>query len=402
MTGSKKKQILFLFNHDAAHQVAHIAGIMGELAHTQPALDVVAATGTPAIERQVRALIPANHCTAVRWVDLSLPNYLTKLLALPNKIAPVARIARLMTNIPLFKKADLVLSPERTCLRVRRKLHTEYEKRRQTRSSDNSRPPKFVFVPHGAGDRDVTYANELAQFDYFLLSGQKVIDEMIAHNLADDDQCYLIGYPKFDAVGSTPKVDLFDNDLPTIIYNPHFDPKLSSWFDFGPDFLKWVSEQSQSFNCVFAPHVMLFRKKVHISPEYKISRNRPEIPAEAFAADNIHIDTSSPRLFDMTYTNSADIYLGDVSSQVYEFLKEPRPCYFIDAAGQGSDAYQFWQNGPVVSNLDALAEQLAQYGTIGERYKDTQQKLFDYTINIDPNRTAAKRGADILLKLLQR
>src|SRR3546814_7566707 len=31
----------------------------------------------------------------------------------------------------------------------------------------------------------------------------------------------------------------------------------------------------------------------------------------------------------MTYTRSADIYVGDVSSQVYEFIYEPRPCVFI-------------------------------------------------------------------------
>lgn len=28
----------------------------------------------------------------------------------------------------------------------------------------------------------------------------------------------------------------------------------------------------------------------------------------------------------MTYTPAADIYLGDVSSQSYEFLLDPRPC----------------------------------------------------------------------------
>ncbi len=33
----------------------------------------------------------------------------------------------------------------------------------------------------------------------------------------------------------------------------------------------------------------------------------------------------------MSYTTAADIYLGDVSSQVYEFLYEPRPCLFLNS-----------------------------------------------------------------------
>ena len=32
----------------------------------------------------------------------------------------------------------------------------------------------------------------------------------------------------------------------------------------------------------------------------------------------------------MTYTKQADIYLGDVSSQVYEFMLKPRPCIFFN------------------------------------------------------------------------
>lgn len=387
---SPAKQVMFLFNHDAAHQAAHTAGIMGELAASKPQLDVVAATGNPAIERQIRDLIPASQAQAVRWLDLSLPRLWDQLLALPNKIAPVIRLARLHRNIDAFSKADIIVSPERTCLRVKRRLVRNY----------GSKATRFAYVPHGSGDRNVAYNPELVQFDYYLLSGQKLIDEMVAHGLATAEDCHLIGYAKFDVAGDTPKAKLFDNDRPTIVYNPHFDPKLSSWFDHGPEFLRWVAGQSDRFNCVFAPHVMLFRKKLHISPEYKISRNRPEIPAEAYAAENILIDTDSPRLFDMTYTNSADIYVGDVSSQIYEFLKQARPAYFIDAAEQGQDAYQFWQNGPVVKDIPQLEHVLINHAEVGKTYRTTQERLFDYTINIDPERSAAQRGADVLAGLV--
>ncbi|RDC60067.1 hypothetical protein HME9302_01266 [Alteripontixanthobacter maritimus] len=387
---TQRRTVLFLYNHDAAHQAAHIAGVMGALAESRPELDVLAATGSPAIETQVRSLITPAQGGAIRWVDLSLPGWMNGALALLNKLAPVIRLARLRRHIALFETADLIVSPERTCLRVRRKL----------RRGMGNTAPRFVFIPHGAGDRSVSYHPELAQFDYFLLSGQKVADEMVAHGLAAPDQCRLIGYAKFDAVGNGGPRKLFDNDLPTIVYNPHFDPHLSSWYDTGPAFLRWVATQQGRFNCVFAPHVMLFRKKLHISPEYKTARRRPEIPAEALAADNILIDTNSPALFDMTYTNSGDIYVGDVSSQVYEFLRRPRPVVFIDAAGQGADAYQFWQNGPVVTSASDLAEQLADWRETGARFREAQERLFAYTMDIRPERSAAQRGADALAELV--
>src|SRR3546814_14679599 len=70
------------------------------------------------------------------------------------------------------------------------------------------------------------------------------------------------------------------------------------------------------------------------------------------AAPNIHIDLGSAALTDMSYTNGADIYLGDVSSQIYEFLKSPRPCLFLNSHGIDPDRdpnFAHWQSGPVIS-----------------------------------------------------
>lgn len=384
------RRVLFLYNHDAAHQAAHVAGIMAELAARDPTLDVIAATGTPEIERFTRGLIGEPAAQRVRWVDISLPPLAAAALALPNRIAPVIRLARLRRATALFASADLVISPERTCLSVRRTLR---------RTMDEA-APRFVFVPHGAGDRSVTYHPELAQFDHFLLSGQKVIDEMVMHGIAGPEQCRLIGYAKFDVVSQRPPARLFDNDRPTIVYNPHFDPKLSSWYRWGPAILEAVAARPFHFNLVFAPHVMLFRKKLHISPEYRVARLRPDIPQAVLEAPNILIDTSSAKLFDMTYTRAADIYLGDVSSQVYEFLRDPGACYFLDAAGQGPGAYQFWENGPVLDDIDALMPLLDDWHAIALQHRQTQERLFAYTMDIDPERTASQRGAEAILDLL--
>lgn len=390
MQGSSSPRVLFLFNHDAAHQAAHVAGIMAALALGSERCDVIAAVGTAEIEETVRALIGEDAAAKVRWERLGLPSATAAALALPNRVAPVLRIARLQAHIALFASVDLVVSPERTCLRVRRKL-----RRRMGNSA-----PRFVFVPHGAGDREVSYHPELDQFDWFLLSGQKVIDEMVAHGIARADQCCLIGYAKFDTISGTPPRRLFDNDLPTIVYNPHFDPKLSSWYDHGPALLTAIAARSDRFNLVFAPHVMLFRKKLHVSLELRTARLRPAIPAAALAAPNILIDTAGPQLFDMSYTRAADIYLGDVSSQVYEFLRDPGACVFIDAARQGAQTYQFWQNGPVVQDASGALATLGDWRGLTRKYRPVQNRLFAYTMDTQPGRTASQRGAEALASIL--
>lgn len=380
----------FCYNHDAAHQAAHISSIMGQIAQLRPHWDIVAAAGTPQIEAQVRTLVGRLVAQRIRWVDLSLGRFADGLLTLPNTILPAKRLARLKAALPFLSTADAIVSTERTCLRIKRRLNDTH--------SDGM--PKFIYVPHGSGDRNVAYHSELQRFDYFLLSGKKIVDEMVSHGIAARDQCTIIGYPKFDVVDETSSRKLFANDLPTIIYNPHFDPRLSSWYDYGPTFLKWVATKADTFNCVFAPHVMLFRKKLHISPEYKTVRLRPDVPSDVRGASNLLIDTDSPALFDMSYTNASDIYVGDVSSQVYEFLRRPRACFFIDAAGQGGNAYPFWSNGPVATSMDELESGLEQWRNIAERFRQKQTELFAYTIDTDTNRSAALRGANALEKIV--
>ena len=382
-----RRRCIFLFNHDAAHQTAHSAGIMAVLARQYPFIEVVAAVGSAAIENHVRSLVRDTDANLVTFVDLSLPRRTDRLLSPPNAIFPAKRLARLRRAEGLISSADLLVSTERTCLVVKKRL------------KEKGAPcPDFVFVPHGAGDRGVTYHPSLADFDYHLVGGQKVKDEMIAHGVARPDNCHVIGYPKFDVSMREP-VRLFENDRPTILYNPHFEPRLSSWYDFGPDLLSALARQDR-FNVIFAPHVMLWRKRWHISPEFKVMRRRPDIPSRLPDCEHVLIDTGSPALFDMTYTASADIYIGDVSSQVYEFLRTPKPCIFIDAAGDGPQTYPFWANGPVAGSVAEVLAALDHVDELTERYRGGQERLFAYTIDIDPQRTASQRGAETIAKLL--
>lgn len=389
---TKPATIVFLFNHDAAHQAAHVAGTMAALALDKgsPPLRLIAAVGTPEIAARVQALIGAQAAERIEWLDLTLPLALDRALKVADNVLPARRLARLRLAEKVLAEADIVVSPERTCLRARARL----------RNALGDAAPPFVFVPHGAGDRSVTYHPALAQFDWFLVSGTKVRDEMIAHGLSTPERCLVTGYAKFDTVADAPSPRLFDNDRPVIVYNPHFDPRLSSWYDHGPELLERVARMDDRFNLIFAPHVMLFRKKLHISPEYRVVRQRPEVPAIARRAGNILLDCESPRLFDMTYTRAADIYVGDVSSQIYEFLSRPRAAFFLDAANQGADAYQFWGNGPVVRSIDRLLAALADWRAVAHHYRAVQQQLFAYTMDVVPGRSASQRGAEALRTIL--
>lgn len=383
---SGRKRVLFLFNHDAAHQAAHIAGIMSELVLGHPQVETIAATGNPAIEAQVRKLVSQAAADKLTWADLSLGSAQEALLALPNRILPAKRLARLRANEDLFASVDALVSTERTCLRVKSRL--------------GAKAPLFIYVPHGSGDRNVAYHPDLKRFDFHLLSGQKLVDEMVAHGLAREDQCRIIGYAKFDTVPAGGERDLFENGKPTVLYNPHFDPHLSSWYGMGPELLEAMAGMPDRFNVVFAPHVMLFRKKLHISPEYRMARLRPDIPDSVKHLDNVEIDVDSPALFDMTYTTNADIYVGDVSSQVYEFLRKPKPVIFVDAAGQGEEAYPFWANGPVAGCVGSVMAALDRWEDVAEQYRDTQRELFQYTIDHDPQRSASRRGAEAIAGIL--
>ncbi len=97
----------------------------------------------------------------------------------------------------------------------------------------------------------------------------------------------------------------------------------------------------------------------------------------------------------MTYTRAADVYLGDVSSQVYEFLQRPRAAIFLKSHAvdwQNHPDYQFWHNGPVIDRVSDLEPLLDRWPAVAAEYKAAQQRLFAYTIDMT-DEAASVRGA---------
>jgi CDP-glycerol glycerophosphotransferase (TagB/SpsB family) len=191
-------------------------------------------------------------------------------------------------------------------------------------------------------------------FDHVIVAGPKDRGRMIAEQVVAPNDCSVSGYIKLAGVLALQKrgqvaEPLFANDRPTILYNPHFAPGLSSWDLFGEGLARDVVERTDC-NLIIAPHVRL-RDRLSEAEQRRI---------EALAVPGrVIVDLGSERSTDMTYTLAADIYVGDVSSQVYEFLHNPRPCLFLNATGgdRRADAdFAFWNLGQVVDRpSDVLA-----------------------------------------------
>ena len=103
----------------------------------------------------------------------------------------------------------------------------------------------------------------------------------------------------------------------------------------------------------------------------------------------------------MDYTDLADIYLGDVSSQVYEFLVRPRPCVFVDAHGFDwlrDPNFAHWAAGPVVHDMDELGRSILAAAADHELvYRRDQETLFQHTFDLDaiPSSARAARGSHV-------
>jgi CDP-glycerol glycerophosphotransferase (TagB/SpsB family) len=189
---------------------------------------------------------------------------------------------------------------------------------------------------------------------------------------------------------------------PIVLYNPHVSPHLSSWYKWGRQILDFFLAHEE-YHLIFAPHVMLFERPFVLTIDRLRMDRAGHIDERYLRAPNIHIDLGSRASTNMTYTNLADIYIGDVSSQVYEFLREPRPCLFLNAHGMDhrEDAnYTHWRFGPVVNDLEQL-EQSLQYAIHSHRdiFRPIQQTLFEYSFDLR-DEPSSERAAQAVARVL--
>ncbi len=342
-------RVAFVFNAQD-HQILHGLPIACELSRIRPDFAVTVFARDEAQLAYCRRL--ADHYPRHRlgFAKLRSP----WLPAAVRRRIGAMKVAILWASRQLFESFDALVVPERTTLLLKK---------------FGVRRPLYIHTAHGGGGADRPDDPRLGQFDLLLLPNVRRLTDVMA---AGNTQCAAVyGYPKLDLVhrmsAAPPK--LFANDHPTVLYNPHHRAGTTSWTELGWALLDHFARQ-RDYNLIFAPHVRLF--------------DPPERHRQMFrrydALEHIRVDLGSSASVDMTYTLAADVYLGDISSQVLEFLVKPRPCIFLNPRRlpwRDDPDFVNWQLGRVVVDVDGMAEALASRAEWQPDYEPLQCAAFE-------------------------
>jgi hypothetical protein len=319
------------------HQVFHTAAVAAELSKV-PGVDVHCLCASDEIRSTVERITTGFAAEDIAFSMFEVPKIVQRAF-LPLQLQIGHKYLRLFSNRKFLSTFDCIVTPERTSSVLKRWLGER---------------TKLIHFRHGAGDGQRGFEDRISLFDYVFVSGPKDAERLAEEGLVAEEKCAAIGSVKLATIARLDerRNPLFTNGKPTVLYNPHFKPKLGSWHSWGHDILTWFRQQEQ-YNLIFAPHIRLFENHTEQALQDLKSASIP---------GRIIVDTGSVACCDMTYANAADIYLGDVSSQAYELLCTPRPCIFLNAHGvnwQNDKNYRFWQFGDVVSNFANFESTLA-------------------------------------------
>jgi hypothetical protein len=268
---------------------------------------------------------------------------------IPPKLLSLTLLARWLNGF------DAIALPERTSIFLQ---------------NIGVRRPRFIHLDHGAGDRAAGFDRRIRHFDFVLMAGPKHRERLMGERLIAPHRHAVVGYPKFEAADAIRDAAWrpFDNDLPTILYNPHFSA-LGSWRTCGEQVIEAFAAQDR-YNLIVAPHVRLLDSAEARKRWGALLDRYDDHP-------RVHVDQGSDRSIDMTHTTAADLYLGDVSSQVYEYLRTPRPCLFLNPHGVDwaeDENYGHWHFGRVLDDTDGLIEAVDRAFADQPRWRAAQEQ----------------------------
>jgi len=373
-------RICFLFNHDQVHQVAHSLPIALAMLDANLDAEVVIATSNPRLTAEVTRL--SGGWPGLPVVELGLTRKSSQLAnQMLERLLPAGKLLFYRDNLDFFRSVDVLVVAEKTSLILKTKFGLDHL--------------KIVHTRHGAGDRAVGFDPASALFDHVLVSGPKIRERLVSDTGVKPEAISVVGYPKFDLASATPVRPLPNDGRPLVLYNPHVSPHLSSWFTAGRQVLDWFVDHPE-YQLIFAPHVMLFERPFTISVD-KLRIDRPgRMEARHLNAPNIHIDLGSRASTTMAYTQAADIYLGDASSQVYEFLLRSRPCIFLNPQGhdwKDDKNFGHWNLGRVINGVDQLGGALeTAFADHAAGYRHVQREQFENSFDLTEE-PSARRAA---------
>ncbi|WP_238474169.1 hypothetical protein [Altericroceibacterium spongiae] len=288
---------------------------------------------------------------------------------LPAKLPMLARLA------PVLSRSRVAICAEQTSLWLPTLLPM---------------PTRFVKTSHGVGSMSARDDRRRRSAARTLVPSERERATYLERGMPPDD-IVATGYVKAGFVHRTESRPNFAQTRPVILYNPHWQHHRSSWWDWGEQAVQAIVASGQ-WNLIFAPHQRLIEKV----PELRT------LCAKLNERDDVHCDYDSFAAVDGSYTAVADIYLGDTSSQLLEFLIRPRPAVFLDPreiAWESDPSYAMWACGDVVTDLDALLPALAAAAASHTRYASKQATLASDALG-DVSGAAAERAAHEILTVL--
>lgn len=356
------------------HQILHLAPVAAEISNRRPDLMVRCVCADARTATALLAVASTMHAEKMLVTQLPLP-WAARAAVRMTRRREAAKGPLLASIRWHVRDARAVIVPERTSAMLR-KLGWR-------------RP--IIHFRHGAGDRAPASETRLKAFDAIMVAGSKDIERAVLQGI-DRERLHAAGYIKLDylrnAVASRDRI--FDNDRQTILYNPHFDRNISS-IGIARDVIDRFRQQDR-YNLIYAPHI---RAVKNLSAAARIEWEALAVPGR------ILIDLGSSGLFDMRYVRTADFYLGDMSSQLYEFLERPRPVAFLNVHGadwQQDPRYAGWRLGEVATGPQDM---FAAINRAFERQPEQVTRQIEaVAFAFGEYRGSIGRAADILLEIL--
>ena len=248
---------------------------------------------------------------------------------------------------------------------------------------------KLFYLYHGTGTRSYGFEESIDKYDFIFIPGEYHYNRLQKEVRIDKTKLNIVGHPKFeweDMMNNRNK-SFFNNTNPTFYYNPHWDLSLSSFKKWGKDIIHFFINNKQ-FNLIFAPHPLI--------KNYS-SRNNIDIGFDKDISKNIIIDFYSNNNVDGSYLNVSDVYIGDVSSMVTDFIfKKNKSCIFINAHNvdwRHDKNYKFWNCGNVINKLSDFGSTINSAIKNNKYYRNQQKYIKEMILNgsFSPSKLIAEK-----------
>ncbi|WP_157218192.1 hypothetical protein [Flavisphingomonas formosensis] len=287
-------------------------------------------------------------------------------LDLPPKLPMLARL------IPAMLRTSVVVCAEQTSLWLPTLLPL---------------PCRFVKTSHGVGSMSARDDRRRRSPWLTLVPSERERQTYLDRGFAPD-RILATGYVKSAFRQRSQPALPFAEPRPVLLYTPHWQAHRSSWPLWGAGVVRMLAAQDR-FNVILAPHQRLIENAPEIRP----------LLAEVAGLPHVHADLDSFAMIDGSYTAAADIYLGDTSSQVIEFLARPRPCVFLNAqnaAWRGDPSYAQWACGEVIEEPDQIFAALMRASESHPIYRAAQEAYARASLGDTEGGAPARAAAAIL------